>query len=47
MGQEVGGGGFETRGPRELMVTKTSAERIGRLIRDIDHLPSAFDNEVW
>lgn len=28
----------------ELMVTKMSAERIGRLIRDIDHLSSETDH---
>lgn len=32
------------RGPKELMVTKTSAERIGHLARDIDHLPSNTDH---
>ena len=26
------------------MVTKTSAERIGRLVRDIDHLPLRTDH---
>jgi len=33
-----------TEGPRELMVTKTSAERIGHLVRNIDHLASDTDH---
>jgi hypothetical protein len=33
-----------TEGPRELMVTKMSAERIGNLVRNIDHLPSDTDH---
>jgi hypothetical protein len=28
------------RGPKELMVTRSSAERIGHLARDIEHFPS-------
>jgi hypothetical protein len=32
------------RGPRELMVTRISAERIGHLARDIEHLPSQSDH---
>jgi hypothetical protein len=31
-------------GPKELMVTKTSAERIGHLVRSIDHLASDTDH---
>jgi hypothetical protein len=31
-------------GPKEFMVTKTSAERIGHLTRDIEHLPSQTDH---
>ena len=31
-------------GPKELMVTKASAERVGHLSRDIDHLPSNSDH---
>ena len=31
-------------GPNELMVTRTSAERVGHLCRDIDHLPSHADH---
>jgi hypothetical protein len=31
-------------GPRELMVTKMSAERIGHLVRNIDHLSSDTDH---
>ncbi|GAB7336817.1 hypothetical protein MBLNU13_g11325t2 [Cladosporium sp. NU13] len=37
-------GTFEMRGPKELMVTRTSAERIGHLARDIEHLPSQSDH---
>ena len=33
-----------TEGPRELMVTKMSAERIGHLVRNIDHLSSDTDH---
>jgi hypothetical protein len=32
------------RGPKELMVTRTSAERIGHLARDIEHLPCQSDH---
>jgi hypothetical protein len=35
---------FATKGPKEFMVTDTSAERIGRLVRDIEHLPSQTDH---
>lgn len=31
-------------GPKVLMVNKTSAERIGHLARDIEHLPSHSDH---
>ncbi|KAK6428170.1 hypothetical protein LTR95_015688, partial [Oleoguttula sp. CCFEE 5521] len=34
-----GGGHFEATGPKEFMVTKMSAERIGHFVRTIDHLP--------
>jgi hypothetical protein len=44
MRQELGGGRFVTDGPRELMVTKVSAERVGHLVRSIDHLPSDTDH---
>jgi hypothetical protein len=44
MRQDSGGGRFVTEGPRELMVTKTSAERIGHLVRNIDHLSSDTDH---
>jgi hypothetical protein len=44
MQQDSGGGRFVTEGPRELMVTKTSAERIGHLVRSIDHLASNTDH---
>lgn len=44
MRQDSGGGRFVTDGPRELMVTKMSAERIGHLARSIDHLPSDTDH---
>lgn len=33
-----------TDGPRELMVSRMSAERIGHLVRDIDHLSSETDH---
>lgn len=32
------------KGPRELMFTRFSAERIGLLARDIEHLPSQSDH---
>jgi hypothetical protein len=32
------------RGPKELMVTRSSAERIGHLARDIEHFPSQSDH---
>jgi hypothetical protein len=44
MQQALGDGRFETNGPREFMVTDTSAERIGRLVRDMEHLPSQTDH---
>jgi hypothetical protein len=44
MRQDSGNGHFSTDGPRELMVTKMSAERIGHLVRNIDHLSSATDH---
>jgi hypothetical protein len=44
MRQDSGGGRFATDGPRELMVSKMSAERIGHLVRDIDHLSSETDH---
>lgn len=31
-------------GPQEFMVSKTSAERIGHLVRHVDHLPSNSDH---
>lgn len=31
-------------GPKEFMVTKSSAERISEYVRDIDHLPSHSDH---
>lgn len=31
-------------GPKELMVTQSSAERISNLVRDIEHLPSYADH---
>lgn len=31
-------------GPKQIMVTKDSAERIGDSIRDFDHLPSCSDH---
>ena len=31
-------------GPKDFMVTKLSAERIGHLARDIEHLPSQADH---
>ena len=40
----MGDGNFVTEGPRELMVTKTCAERIGHLVRDLDHLPLRTDH---
>ena len=33
-----------TEGPRELMVTKMSAERIGYHVRNIEHLSSDTDH---
>jgi len=42
--QDLGGGRFTNQGPREFMVTKTSAERIGHLVRNIDHLSSDADH---
>ena len=44
MQQALGDGRFETKGPKEFMVTDTSAERIGRLVRDMEHLPSQTDH---
>ncbi|GAB7336313.1 hypothetical protein MBLNU13_g09056t1 [Cladosporium sp. NU13] len=41
---DLGGGRFATDGPRELMVTKMSAERIGHFVRNIDHLSSETDH---
>ncbi|KAG9570995.1 hypothetical protein KCU71_g790, partial [Aureobasidium melanogenum] len=41
---DSGGGRFTTNGPRELMVTKMSAERIGHLVRNIEHLSSDTDH---
>ncbi|KAK5711656.1 hypothetical protein LTR17_018291 [Elasticomyces elasticus] len=35
---------FAMTGPKEIMVTKTSAERIGHSTRTIDHLPSHTDH---
>nr|POF14119.1 nephrocystin-3 [Quercus suber] len=37
-------GRFAMNGPQEYMVSKTSAERIGHLTRNIDHLPSDTDH---
>ncbi|KAK5111066.1 hypothetical protein LTR85_012285 [Meristemomyces frigidus] len=39
-------GKFAIKGRKALMVTKTSAERIGHLARDIDHLPSNTDHRA-
>jgi hypothetical protein len=44
MQQALGDGRFVTEGPKEFMVTDTSAERIGRLVRDMEHLPSQTDH---
>ena len=33
-----------TDGPKELMVSKMSAERIGHFVRNIDHLSSDTDH---
>lgn len=44
MRQVSGGGRFVTDRPRELMVSKMSAERIGHLVRNIDHLSSDTDH---
>jgi hypothetical protein len=44
MRQALGDGRFATAGPKEFMVTDTSAERIGRLVRDMEHLPSQTDH---
>jgi hypothetical protein len=44
MRQDTGNGHFSTDGPRELMVTKMSAERIGHLVRNIEHLSSDTDH---
>ncbi|GAB7336811.1 hypothetical protein MBLNU13_g11322t2 [Cladosporium sp. NU13] len=41
---DTGDGHFSTNGPRELMVTKMSAERIGHLVRNIEHLSSDTDH---
>jgi hypothetical protein len=32
------------RGPKQFMVARNSAERIGHLVRDIEHLPSESDH---
>ena len=42
--QTLEDGQLEMTGPKELMVPKSSAERIGNLFRDIDHLPSHSDH---
>ena len=42
--QDSGGGRFVSKGAKEFMVTKTSAERIGHLVRDIDHIPLRADH---
>ena len=44
MRQALGDGRYATEGPKEFMVTATSAERIGRLVRDMEHLPSQTDH---
>jgi hypothetical protein len=44
MRQALGDGRVATEGPKEFMVTATSAERIGRLVRDMEHLPSQTDH---
>ena len=44
MQQRLDDGRFATQGPKEFMVTDTSAERIGRLVRDMEHLPSQTDH---
>jgi hypothetical protein len=44
MHQVLDDGSFATKGPKEFMVTDTSAERIGRLVRDMEHLPSQTDH---
>jgi len=41
---ESNNGHFSTDGPRELMVTKMSAERIGHHVRNIEHLSSDTDH---
>nr|POF20689.1 kinesin light chain [Quercus suber] len=41
---DVGDGHFAMNGRREFMVSKTSAERIGHVARDVDHLPSNTDH---
>jgi hypothetical protein len=44
MQQALCDGRYVTKGPKEFMVTDASAERIGRLVRDIEHLPSQSDH---
>jgi hypothetical protein len=44
MQQALDDGSFAMKGLKEFMVTDTSAERIGRLVRDMEHLPSQTDH---
>jgi hypothetical protein len=44
MQQALSDGSYATKGPKEFMVTDASAERIGRLVRDMEHLPSQTDH---
>jgi hypothetical protein len=44
MWQALEDGRFATEGPKEFMVTDSSAERIGRLVRGMEHLPSQVDH---
>ncbi|KAK4955189.1 hypothetical protein LTR10_007384 [Elasticomyces elasticus] len=40
----IGDGKFAMTGPKETMVTRSSAGRIGDIVRTIDHLPSDTDH---
>ena len=44
MRQALEDGRFATEGPKEFMVTDSSAERIGRLVRGMELLPSQVDH---
>lgn len=44
MRQALEDGRFATTGPKEFMVTDSSAERIGWLVRGMEHLPSQVDH---